>query len=508
MLCTAGHIPILGTLLRALTDNDIKIRVDNRHLNPYRIQGGNVCYPSYETYLQFSKLYDIDISAIFELEEYIECCVTLESCPYLFNDDIFKNGFSTEFPKTAESEEHNLIINDCMCEWDYIVNVVPMQEELEKLEGCTTLGQAISNAWKFGKEEDEDAGLSSHKYLHVLFTTLSWFNLDWGVGAHSRYNAYALAAMQDPCKRKRKKKKKKKNNNWKYEVKSLMKDAVKGVLIGGGSVIGGHLGGPVGAALGGKAGSAISKLVGSGEYHVERNTVMETGGVSFNSKRDHTVRIRHNEYLGDVIASSDFTNVSYPLNPGLFTTFPWLNQSATAFQQYKIHGIIFVYEPTSAAWSGNGQALGTVIMGTQYNVTRDPFSGKREMLNYEFSNSGAPDESLVHPVECAADESPLTELYVRTGPVPDDEDVRFYDFANFQLAVTGCDPTVDGDAIGELHVVYDIELFKPQLPPGGVVPGLSTRINNFSVTAADPFGPIQTTPIGNLNVSITSTCRI
>ncbi len=270
----------------------------------------------------------------------------------------------------------------------------------------------------------------------------------------------------------------------------------------GGAALGGLLGGPAGATVGGLAGSLVSKVTGMGEYKIEENSLL-AGNVPQFRNGARSVRIAHRDFLGDVTGSTAFAIKSYPLNPGLNLTFPWLAGVAGQFQSYRIRGMIFEFKSTSAQALNNiNSALGTVIMATQYNSLLASFSSKLEMENYEFATSCKPSESMLHPVECAQGEAPLECLYIRTGSVPNGQDERFFDFGDFQIATVGMQAA---STIGELWVTYDIELYKPRLYPGGTIPGQFTRINNGGWDANNTLGVLQTTPKGNLGITITAT---
>lgn len=509
LLPTAGHVPIVGAFLRALIDtgDGIKEKYDNRHLNPYRIQGGEPLYPAMDTYLQFEQLYNVSIETICEIEEWIECNVSLLDVPYLFTDEVFLDAYDQQFGTERESSNSTL---ECpqFDAYEDITIYAPIKEEQDKLEGANSMLQAIANGIDFGSMEDRDNGTTYHWFIHGLFSSLSYLYLPWGIGLHQRYNQYALYYNRFPAKAKNRKKKKKNNQTKKQEVnkttlKSLIKSGIKTALISGGGALGGYLGGPFGATVGAKAGGLVSKLTGMGDYQVRSNTLYSSGQFQFRSN-SRKVRIAHTDFVDNVYATENFSSKTYAINPGLPTSFPWCTQLATPFQQYKVHGMLYFFCPLSAEWNGVSQTLGEVILATQYNVRRPPFQTKREMLNYEFTRSGLPTEEIEHPIECAPSESVMEAYYVRNGEIPEGDEPRFYDHGNFQIATTGFDNSVEGELIGELYVAYDIEFLKPQIEPGGVLPGQYFRVLNKNATAADPLGPIQTTPIGNLGLTIGS----
>lgn len=218
--------------------------------------------------------------------------------------------------------------------------------------------------------------------------------------------------------------------------------------------------------------------------------------------------ITHEEYLGDVFSSQAFINNGFALNPGItleeggFTN--WLPNIAENFEQWKPQGIVFTFKSLSAdsvvGVSAN-PALGSVTMATDYNVQNTAFGSKVQMENYEHSVSCKPSSNMNHYVECAKSQTPVKELYTRSGAVPAGADARLYDLGLFQIATAG--QQTNGGQLGELWVSYTIELLKPRILPGtggnfqssGVTDHF--QIYNLSVLTpgvlpATPFGTSQT----------------
>lgn len=219
----------------------------------------------------------------------------------------------------------------------------------------------------------------------------------------------------------------------------------------------------VGPWLGSKADGLFNKVFGSGSYQVTKNTLTaQASDPPILSNTKGATRVQHREYIQDVSGSTAFNLLSFPINPGLAPSFPWLASVANCFEEYILHGIIFEFKSTSAtALNSTNTALGTVIMATEYNALHGDFTTKRDMENYVYSTSCSPDMSALHPVECARDVNVLHELYVRNSPPTLPTDLRFSDLGRFQIATVGMQAAA---VIGELWVTYDIELLKPRLP--------------------------------------------
>jgi len=227
--------------------------------------------------------------------------------------------------------------------------------------------------------------------------------------------------------------------------------------------------GPVGSSLATSGANWLSDVLGMGDYKIESNSLVGAQGVPKFQTSKHSTRITHREYLGDIQGSIGFALQSFAVNPGQETTFPWLSNLAYAYQQYKLHGMLFEYVSTCGdAIASNNNSLGTVIMATQYNAGLPNFLNKAEMDQYEYTCSSKPSSSLIHPVECDPALNPLQHLYVRSGTVPVGSDIRLFDLGTFQIATSGMQAAV---TIGELWVTYDVEFFKPRIQPGGAYPG-------------------------------------
>lgn len=252
-----------------------------------------------------------------------------------------------------------------------------------------------------------------------------------------------------------------------------------GIISTIGGAAGGLLGtelGPGGAAvgsfLGSKFGHLIEKITGFGDYKIQSNSLMK-GGMSqamiVNSSAKGGTIVRHREYITDIKASQEFVIDKYPINPGQIKTFPWGSTPASAYDQYRLRGMIFEFVSTSSdavLSSSASTGLGSVIMATDYDALDSPFPNKRAMLNTEFACSSKPSCSFIHPVECKQSRTPMSMQYVRTTDgFPTGGDPRMYDLGNFYIATEGMQNADSDSIIGELFVVYELELFKPQLSP-------------------------------------------
>jgi len=229
------------------------------------------------------------------------------------------------------------------------------------------------------------------------------------------------------------------------------------------------------------------------------------------SAGDLGVRIRHREYIGDVLSSTpagSFGVSSFLINPTNSDLFPWLSQLAKNFQEYKMEGLFMEFRTTSAdALTGTNTALGTVMMATNYNSAASNFQSKREMENSQFGQSCKPSQSLRHFVECAPARTAISDTkYCRQGVIPASADPRLYDLGKFQIATVGVQAAAVN--LGELWVSYQVTLMKPIDAISNLwVDYKESMFVTDGVTASDGFGNLatRTANVGGAVVSTTNT---
>lgn len=267
-----------------------------------------------------------------------------------------------------------------------------------------------------------------------------------------------------------------------------------------GSSIGSRIAGPAGAYIGDKLGGLahyVGKIFGSGDYvtgpEVTQNSILSPQAPSF-SNGGATVRVKHQEYLGDVYTSATpntFDLNSYSINPGISQAFPWLSDvCGGTYQQYKLNGMVFYYKSMSGELvSSDNTALGTVSMCTDYDSADIPFTSKQQMENTEFGASCKPSENMIHAIECAPQLTSVSEKYIRAYDNPTGTDVRLYDMGKFYIATQGFQGSSVN--IGELWVSYDVTLMKAiEQPPNYLTPFAQYTLN--AVDATHSTGTSQT----------------
>jgi hypothetical protein len=246
--------------------------------------------------------------------------------------------------------------------------------------------------------------------------------------------------------------------------------------------VGRALGGMAGAALGSRAaGAAVGGFLGrtgsnmllggggytaagSGSYGLSNSLVSGSsvavptmmGGDEIGS-----IVVSHKEYLGNITGSIMFENSAFELNPGLPGTFPWLSQIAQNYEEYSFEQLMFTYTSLLSDSTSSG-VIGSIIMTTNYNAGQGDFTNTSDMLNNIGTISARPiDGPIIHGIECDDAKNVLPSYYVRSGSVPDNQDIKTYDMGRFQIATEGM--PVDNQLQGQLWVSYAICLRKPKI---------------------------------------------
>jgi len=202
------------------------------------------------------------------------------------------------------------------------------------------------------------------------------------------------------------------------------------------------------------------------------------------------VRIRHREFINDVLGSVAFSSSqSYIVNPGLVSTFPWLSSIARRYESYRFRTLRFLFE-TAAPTS----TTGSIILCVDYDPTDLNPAGKTQALSYKSSVRSAPWQPCA--LSCTEQDLHKRTSYYTRGGLVSTTDLHLYDTGNLFVCVSG---QAGATAIGELYVEYDVEFMTPQLETSD---GISKSITATTIMSAVwPFGTGQTI-VGNLPVNV------
>lgn len=199
------------------------------------------------------------------------------------------------------------------------------------------------------------------------------------------------------------------------------------------------------------------------------------------SGRSNGLRVKHREYLYDLVGGTTFSWDSLQINPGLRDTFPWLCNIAAQYEQYQFHKLEFHFQPTCSTTTP-----GTVAIVIDYDPVDPGPETKTDALAYASSVYGSSWTPLSH----RSTKSNLvkhTRLYTRHASQPANTDLKTYDVGTLFLCADG-----QGSAItlGGVWVEYDVELFTPQLVDSSQVGYMSTTPSNDPTYVFGTSGPV------------------
>jgi hypothetical protein len=274
------------------------------------------------------------------------------------------------------------------------------------------------------------------------------------------------------------------------DIVDVAKGGIKSALEAGGSALGNHFMGGTGATLGKGLGNKLARLVGCGDYQLANDTAVNAliqgrgpaptdVGASFSSTAD-IVRIRHREYVSDVITGAvagAFNNTAIPVNPGLVQSFPYLANIAQNFEEYRFRGLVFEFVSSTSPYLASA-AMGTLVVSMEYNPVAPPFTNKPQMENSDYAVSARFDRNLMYGVECKqfTQNSYLTRYQTATP-------LTAYDSGLFQVATVPGSTFPVNSVVGELWVSYDVELSRPRISPArfGLVHYAYGSVNGLGV---------------------------
>lgn len=177
------------------------------------------------------------------------------------------------------------------------------------------------------------------------------------------------------------------------------------------------------------------------------------------------VRIIHREYITDVASgalvsgATVFTIQSFPVNPGLFGSFPWLCTIGGNFMQYKLHGLKWIFKSTyGQAVSSTNAALGIVVLRHVQDPTQTADTALSQMFNAHGTEKYNPSVSFEYAPDLRGTGAGI--MAIRTGAQPAGTDLRMYDLGYLEIATQGLQ--LAGASLGQLFVEYDVELIRAQ----------------------------------------------
>jgi hypothetical protein len=213
---------------------------------------------------------------------------------------------------------------------------------------------------------------------------------------------------------------------------------------------------------------------------------------------DLRIRVKHREYVQDILGTAAFTLVQLNINPGLAQLFPWLSGIAALFESYKFNNLKFCYESQT-----NATVSGKAYFSADWDVTDVAPANKQQQMQERSKASDMIFEDFCLNCDKNDLEKFGIQRYVRVGNAPVGTDLKTYDVGVFNQSTQNCAVTT---AVGELWVEYDLELITPNPSPNAGA--LSAHLQGGgAISSAAVLG---TAPLflGSLPVSVDPTGEI
>jgi len=158
------------------------------------------------------------------------------------------------------------------------------------------------------------------------------------------------------------------------------------------------------------------------------------------------------EFIGPVMATTDFSVTKYVIQPGISDTFPYLAQEAKRWQQYRFRKLRFRFE--TQTMTGNS---GVIILSPEYNPAEAAPTTERDACNTKDAIEGVVWKELVCEIDVAAMFPMGGRKQVRTAGISGDQNI--YDCGNLNVCSKGT--PIPGE-VGKLWVDYECDFWVPQ----------------------------------------------
>lgn len=200
-------------------------------------------------------------------------------------------------------------------------------------------------------------------------------------------------------------------------------------------------------------------------------------------------RIIHRELVGSVVGTVLFsTGLTFNVNPGLSSSFPWLATQALGWEKYRFNSLKLCYYTRTGS-----NTPGSVILSPDYDAADSAPVNEQIASAYHGTQ-----EDVAWKDNCLTFDPRLLrqERFIRTGGLGVNLDIKTYDIANVFVS------TLDGTAVnwGKVWFEYDITLINQQLNSSGPSGNGTIQNGGGSVSSAAPFG-ITPITLGSYSLS-------
>lgn len=209
---------------------------------------------------------------------------------------------------------------------------------------------------------------------------------------------------------------------------------------------------------------------------------------SFKSSLDKKTTIPMEELIANIPGSVAFDIKSYVVNPGYATVFPYLATVAPRFQFYRFKKLHFEFRTRCGT-----AKEGVVGLSPEYNPEEQTPTNVQSAANVKGAISDVPWRNQVLKCDVSYMFSTANHKMVRNYRGPEN---LLYDALRFNIWREGQDNT---NVIGSLYVVYEVELWGPQIQEILISPRLMSdyyNVNAYSVSTPTTWMAIS---VGKIN---------
>lgn len=228
-----------------------------------------------------------------------------------------------------------------------------------------------------------------------------------------------------------------------------------------------------------------------------------TGQISLSpniSNKSKGCRVTHRELIWSGTGSVGFVvSQTFPLNPGMGQSFPWLSRIASNWEKYRFNKLRFCYYTRCST-----ATAGSVMLIPDYDASDAPPITELVASTYQDVVEDAPWKNICCSLNKKQMHDTLDFKFVRTAALGPNLDIKTYDVGNLFFATT------DGAVVpwGKVWVEYDVEFENPQLNPEGDNIYGGQILSSISTTPANPLGTLPVVRAFSNGIEVNATSNI
>lgn len=208
----------------------------------------------------------------------------------------------------------------------------------------------------------------------------------------------------------------------------------------------------------------------------------------------NTSRVVHRELIANIVGSATFSvPFSFPLNPGMSQTFPWLSVIAQQWEQYRFNSLRFCYYTRTGTTT-----IGSLQLIADYDAADSAPLSEFIASSYQDVVEDAPWKDIFCELKSSSLHAMGPRKYIRTGPLAANLDIKTYDSGTMFVGTTDASGSPPW---GKLWVEYDVTFSVPQISLVG--PSSNTYLHaTANVPTSSSILPTPTVVSGTLPVSV------